>query len=120
MAPLASLFAAFSAGLASAQPSSNFVVASVKPSTGCREDGAGRGGAGGSGDPGRLDVRRQTVMDLLDMAYWRFANGKRNLPPRPITVLGAPPWIDSERYDIEANFPSTTSFPEPPPTITHG
>lgn len=88
-----------------------FEVASVKPSTTCGDSGAknGRSGAPGVSDPGRLDLRCRTAMDLIRMAYVQYPDGKRKPPGRQTPVLGAPAWLDSVRYDIDAKSESPQS-----------
>jgi bla regulator protein blaR1 len=70
-----------------AQPEKAFDVASIKPNAG----GGGRGNLGAR-PGGRFQVDNQTVRGLIQMAY--------NL--RDFQISGGPPWIKSERYDIEA------------------
>jgi uncharacterized protein (TIGR03435 family) len=104
------------AGQVAAQPSAasvpRFEVASVKPSTTCGDPGAksGRGGAAGVSDPGRLDVRCRTAIDLICMAYVQYPEGKRNPPGRQTPVSGGPAWLDSVRYDIDAKPESPQSL----------
>jgi uncharacterized protein (TIGR03435 family) len=96
------------AGQVAAQPlvaaAPKFEVASVKPSTSCEDAGAkaGRGGAAGVSDPGRLELRCRTAMDLIRMAYVQYPDGKRKPPGRQMPVTGGPAWLDSVRYDIDA------------------
>ncbi len=94
------------AGQVAAQPAvtPKFEVASIKPSTTCADSAAknGRGGAPGIFDPGRLDLRCRTAMDLIRMAYVQYPDGKRKPPGRPTPVSGGPAWLDSVRYDIDA------------------
>ena len=96
-----------------------FEVVSVKPSTGCGDGGGAKGGrgggAGGSSSPERLDLRCRTVMDLIQMAYVQYPDGKRKPPGRQVPISGGPAWINSARYDIEAK-------PEAPqsPEMMHG
>jgi uncharacterized protein (TIGR03435 family) len=76
-----------------------FEVASVKRNvSGCEH---GRGGGSGAPAPGRLRVSCIAVKDLVQAAYGTFANG-----PTPAAfvpeVVGAPDWIDTDLYDIEA------------------
>src|SRR5580704_7849195 len=106
---IAVLAGAFSA---LAQPRPKFEVASVKL---CRPadtppGGAGRKGAGASGnDPGHLNMACQTVERLIQAAYIRFADGKPQTMPRTVTprqmnqpIEGLPGWATSEQYTIEA------------------
>jgi uncharacterized protein (TIGR03435 family) len=81
-----------------------FDVVSVKP---CKAEDSGRGGrnggaGGASPSPGRLDLKCRTVISLVQMAYDRFADGKRRAPGPGVPVSGGPAWINSERYDIDA------------------
>jgi uncharacterized protein (TIGR03435 family) len=41
-------------------------------------------------------------MDLVQMAYLQYADGKRTPPGRHVPVSGGPAWINSGRYDIDA------------------
>jgi len=88
---------------AAAAATPKFEVASVKP---CKaEDGGrngGRGTGGGNASPGRLDLKCRTIMDLVQMAYLQYADGKRAPPGRHVPVSGRPAWIHSDRYDIDA------------------
>jgi uncharacterized protein (TIGR03435 family) len=75
-----------------------FEVASVKlNTTGCAN---GRGG-GGAPPSGRISVTCIAMKDLIQAAYGTFANGP-NMNPGTLQVLGAPGWVDSDSYDIEA------------------
>src|ERR1700677_4019842 len=81
-----------------------FEVASVKRSNGC-QDGGGRGGDGGGGgswSPGRLSLECRSLMNLVQIAYVEFADGKRRSPDRGVPIEGGPSWINSDRYDIDA------------------
>jgi uncharacterized protein (TIGR03435 family) len=96
-------------------------VASVKP---CQDTGGGaRGGRkGGGGGPaavaGHLNLNCMTVAQLIRSAYLLFADGapptlsgpriSQRMLNQPLT--GAPAWIDSERYTIDAK-------PEAPQTV---
>ena len=76
-----------------------FEVSSVKPNiTGCPN---GRGGGRGAPQPGRLSVLCTPLLNLIQAAYGTFANGP-NPDPRLLQVLGAPGWVESDPYDVEA------------------
>lgn len=84
-------------------PRAKFEVASVKP---CKEVPAGRNG-GGTQSAGTLRINCQTPGDLIRDAYDLYANGRlprgfisRN--SRTVPIEGAPGWINSERYYIDA------------------
>jgi len=91
-----------------------FEVASIRA---CSDSGGGaRGGrSGGVGgtiqrSPGRLLLGCTTVEGLIRQAYLTFANGRRNFQPfRNFTFEGAPPWISSERYTIDAKADASVS-----------
>jgi uncharacterized protein (TIGR03435 family) len=89
-----------------------FEVASLKPSTTCGDPDAkvGRGGAAGVSDPGRLELRCRTAMDLIRMAYVQYPDGKRTPPGRQMPVTGGSAWLDSVRYDIDAKPESPQSL----------
>jgi uncharacterized protein (TIGR03435 family) len=86
-----------------------FEVASVKS---CKEGEtvpAGQGGAkgggrsGGSVSPGTLDMPCLPVKFFIQMAYIDYANGQFNLfSSIGNRIEGAPGWIESERYRINA------------------
>ena len=85
-----------------------FEVASVKP---CEPPRGGRGGPGQRGggpgtpvvSPGRLNLVCSTVKQLIQQAFVTYAGGRRNsLLANPITFDGAPDWIDTARYEINA------------------
>jgi uncharacterized protein (TIGR03435 family) len=97
------IYAAFCLALSCAAQSTDtrprFEVASVKRNlSGCEH---GRGGGSGAPPPGRLRVSCIAVKDLIQAAYGTFASG-----PTPAAfvpdVVGAPDWIDTDLYDIEA------------------
>ena|SRR5579863_235705 len=75
-----------SAGMAAAQSTAAFEVASIKPNV-----------SGGQGMvfnqyPGRIAGENQTLKNLLLHAY----------EVRDFQILGGPGWIDSDRFDVEA------------------
>jgi len=75
-----------------------FEVTSVKRNlSGCLQ---GRGG-GGAPPQGRLSVTCITVKDLIQAAYGTFANGPAP-DPRLLQVIGAPEWIESKMFDVNA------------------
>ncbi len=92
-----------------------FDVVSVKPcgpgSQGTRSSGSGRGsGAGTAVSPDRLVEHCLTLMNLIQNAYIRFANGRghdgwaiRNTP-----IEGGPEWIKHDPYEIEATAAGAT------------
>ena len=76
-----------------------FEVASVRlNTTGCAN---GRGGRAGGPSPGLLSAECITLRDLIQAAYGTFANGP-NMNQTTLQVLGAPGWVDSDSYDIQA------------------
>jgi hypothetical protein len=87
---LVGLLAANSLGAQALAPR-HFDVVSVKPCN-ATDDGGGRGLGGGArnASPGRLDLKCQTVMGLIRMAYVQFADGKLTPPGRSIPVSGGP------------------------------
>src|SRR5579862_6253759 len=48
---------------------------------------------------GRYDLRRATMLDLVSTAYG----------VDPDTVLGGPNWLETDRFDVIAKAPTTTS-----------
>jgi uncharacterized protein (TIGR03435 family) len=84
----------------SSDPRPHFEVASVKRNLSGCEQGRG-GGEGGVPPPGRLRVSCIAVKDLIQAAYGTFANGPTPTPYVP-DVVGAPEWIDTELYDLDA------------------
>ncbi len=91
-----------------------FDVASVRP--GCGGGGQVKGdlkqkGAGAipASSPGRLSVcgpLSQDMGGLIEKAYGRFANGRRNPPWAVVPVEGGPAWIHSDPYLISEGDPS--------------
>jgi len=98
--PICAVFClALTAAAQSPDARPRFEVISVKANrTGCAH---GRGGGSGAPAPGRLRVTCIAVKDLIQAAYGTFANGPAPAPYVP-DVVGAPDWIDTELYDIEA------------------
>ena len=94
---------------AQAAPAARFEVASVRRCTadqvapggagGQKGGGGGRGG-GGSASPDRLDIPCFPLRFLIRLAYVDTEN--RLNPDNPLTLEGGSPWIDSERYRIDA------------------
>jgi uncharacterized protein (TIGR03435 family) len=71
-----------------------FEAATLKLNTGCN---AGRSVP----MPGRLSLKCTTLRTLLRTAYGTFANGPMLRAAR-MDVLGGPPWLDSDMYDLDA------------------
>jgi bla regulator protein BlaR1 len=118
-------------GLAHAMPSRmqstaaetrpQFDVASVKP---CDKNSppppaAGRGGAGGDGSAGRMDLPCSTLAHLIEVAYVEFPNGVRlpRLAFKPLPIEGAPAWVKNDTFLISAE---TEATPTPISTMMHG
>jgi uncharacterized protein (TIGR03435 family) len=97
---LMSLAAAIAAAIQT-QSVPRFDVASIKP---CEDASAGRrsGGGTGSWSPGRLTLNCQTVMVLIRRAFVDYADGRVHIWPPPLSIEGAPAWINSASYRIEA------------------
>jgi uncharacterized protein (TIGR03435 family) len=104
-----SMIFAVAASLLHAQPAApKFEVASIKPCTldGGPAGGGRQGGGGGAspGDPGMFRSGCLPVRMLIQMAYIVYADGQgpssSQLKNQPLQ--GAPDWIDSERYTIDA------------------
>jgi len=97
-----------------------FEVASIRP--GCGGGGAGKsvdgkhkgpGVAIPASSPGRLSVCRALVEEmggLIQQAYFRFANGRRNPPWAVMPVEGGPAWVHSDAYNINARAEDNTSL----------
>lgn len=82
-----------------AQPSARplFEVASVKLDPSCR---AGRRPGDGP-SPGGLNLVCAPLRRLLQLAYGTFAHGPQ-ITPVHLQLIGGPPWMDSEQFDIRA------------------
>jgi uncharacterized protein (TIGR03435 family) len=66
-------------------------------------------GSGGAPSPGGLRVTCITVRDLIQSAYGTFANGP--VPDsRLLNVVGAPQWIESEMFDLDAKSSAKASI----------
>ena len=59
--------------------------------------------------PGRLSMGCTTVQNLIQLAYGNFANGATP-NPRRLQVIGAPKWLESEQYDLEAKADGATGL----------
>jgi uncharacterized protein (TIGR03435 family) len=86
-----------------------FEVASIRPGCGGRGKGAQGQQKGGAAipasSPGRLSVcgpLAENMGGLIQQAYFRFANGRRNPPWGVLPVEGGPPWVHSDSYAISA------------------
>ena len=105
-----------------------YEVASIKRCAGdvapVNSGKSSRGGEGRvSGLPGRLRAECQTVANLIRDAYLSYANGEPwPQPPGSLTpvapvsprlrrqeIKGSPPWVNSDRYTIEAKAEGTQS-----------
>jgi uncharacterized protein (TIGR03435 family) len=92
------------AGVAAAQaPAPKFEVVSVKPASADAQ--AMRFGSSG----GRFYASNVPLRTLMQNAY-RPADGSLLLNYR---IIGAPGWIDTDRYDIDATAPSAQLGPIP-------
>ncbi len=86
-----------SPGVAYSQTSvARFEAASIKPCKDMNEAG-GRSG----GDPARLVLTCRPLAVLIETAYLVYATGHFN-PTATASVIGGPPWINSDLYRIEA------------------
>lgn len=101
------LLVALSAALA--QP--KFEVASIKRCAGDAAPGERGGRNVGEPSPGRLNLDCQTVIGLINMAYTIFADGRVH-PRANVPISGGPPWIESERYSINATVDSAQNQAE--------
>jgi uncharacterized protein (TIGR03435 family) len=103
-------------------PKQKFEVASIRPcdpvAASARRGEGGEGGGGGEGgrgiwSPGRIARTCVTTMTFIQDAYIRYADGKTEptfalqLPP----VKGAPAWVTSDRYTLEAKAEGKASRP---------
>lgn len=74
--------------------------------------------AGVSGSPGVVIVPCVTVKNLIDWTYAAYANGPHFNAQLTIPVEGAPAWIDTDRFTINAKAPGKmeilTMFSGPP------
>ena len=57
---------------------------------------------GVSGSPGRVTVPCAAVKNLIDWTYGAYANGPHFDAQLTLPIEGAPAWMDSERYTINA------------------
>ena len=96
---------------ASAQSASaatpKFEVASIKP---CKADiGAGVRVGNFKVSPGRLTVNCVNVLFMIQEAFLEYANGRYHHFPIEVPIEGAPGWVQSDRYSIEAKAEDTAS-----------
>lgn len=96
--------AAALAGVLHAQSRPQFEVASIKPSgpadfEHCSGDGV---------SPGTLTMKCNTMESLIEMAYGDVANGPAPLS-KTLQIAGAPGWIKSDPYDIQAKMPANAT-----------
>jgi uncharacterized protein (TIGR03435 family) len=93
------------AACAAGQGRPAFEVASVKPCA--TADRTGGRGASALPEEGRLEVNCQTLGSLIRMAYLQYATGEADSPLPSLRQMkqplpGAPAWVESDRYTIEA------------------
>jgi uncharacterized protein (TIGR03435 family) len=95
-----------------------FEVASIRRCDAAAAARGGRGSGGGEGapgawSPGRIVIRCVTAKTLLEHAYVRYADGKTEptfamrVPP----VKGAPGWVSSDLYTVEAKAEGNSNKP---------
>jgi uncharacterized protein (TIGR03435 family) len=83
----------------------HFDVVSVKA---CKAEG-GRSGGGEGASPGRLHENCVTVMNLIRQAFVEYAGGRQNMLS-VVPIEGAPAWIDSASYEIDATAEGAPGF----------
>jgi uncharacterized protein (TIGR03435 family) len=76
-----------------------FEVASVKP---CQGNVADTRGDGLVSSPARLHLPCSTLETLIEQAYGMYANDRFNAFAPYIPISGAPKWVSSDRYQVEA------------------
>jgi uncharacterized protein (TIGR03435 family) len=67
---------------------------------------------GVSGSPGRVTVPCATLKNLIDWTYGAYANGSRFNAKSTLPIEGAPAWIDSDRFTINAKAPGSPGILE--------
>ncbi|HVW06939.1 MAG TPA: M56 family metallopeptidase [Bryobacteraceae bacterium] len=103
-----------------AAPKQKFEAASIRPCDAGAAERGGRGSSRGEGGglgnawtPGRITRTCVTTMTLIQDAYVRYADGKTEptfamrVPP----VNGAPSWVNSDLYTLEAKAEGSASKP---------
>ena len=95
-------------GLLRAQPTPKFEVVSVKP---CRPDATRQRSSNKppSGPAEILTINCQTVERMIEDAYDAYATGRLRFRANPVPLEGAPDWVRTERFTIQAKAESPQS-----------
>jgi uncharacterized protein (TIGR03435 family) len=104
----------------SVAPKQKFEVASIRrcnantAARGSRGSGGGEGGPG-AWSPGRLTMKCVTAKTLIQDAYILYADGKTepmfSRPLRMSPIQGAPDWVSSDLYTVEAKADGNSNKP---------